>query len=81
VSVEQDIRDYLKAVNPPPFERTTDPDSLKLRRVLDSLDMAELITFLERTFSIRVTDEDVLARNFDTVGSVVAFVKSRLGDS
>lgn len=74
---EASIINYLKDVNPSAM-RAADPRGIKLRRVLDSLDMAGFIAHLESTFSIRIADSDVMARNFETVGSVIDFVSKKL---
>ncbi len=77
MSVRDDVLGYLKRINPTVIERMPEPEGLKLRRVLDSLDMMDFITHLEQSYSIKVTDEDVLTRNFETVGSVIQFVESK----
>lgn len=73
---EEIIVRYLRE-NKPSGMRGDDLRALKLRRVLDSLDMVGFLAFLESTFSIKISDQDVLARNFETVGSVVDFVKKK----
>ena len=78
MNVEETIIGYLKDVNPAVISRAPDPNALKLRRVLDSLDMAEFISHLESSFRIKVTDRDVLDRKFETIGSVVAFVAGKI---
>lgn len=50
----------------------------KLRRLLDSLDMLEFIAQLEQTFAFKVSDQDVVGRNFESVRSVVEFVRRKL---
>jgi acyl carrier protein len=45
---------------------------------LDSLAVLELVVELEDRFGISVDDEDVTADAFDTVGSLAAFVNSKL---
>ena len=78
MNTEETIVAYLKEINPSAM-RVQDPRPLKLRRVLDSLDMMGLIAHLESSFSIRISDQDVLAKNFETIGSVVEFVKKKTG--
>ena len=52
MNVEETIIGYLTDVNQAVISRATDPTTLKLRRVLDSLDMAEFIAYLEVNFRI-----------------------------
>jgi len=77
VSVQDEILGYLKNVNPTMIERTPEPQTLKLRRVLDSLDMMDFLSHLESTYTLKISDQDVLTRNFETVGTVIDFVESR----
>lgn len=75
--VQEEILAYLKNVNPTLVERTPEPATLKIRRVLDSLDMVEFLSHLEATYAIKISDQDVLSRNFETVGTVTEFVESK----
>jgi acyl carrier protein len=46
--------------------------------MLDSLGILDLVHFLEEDFSIRVSDEELLPENFQSLSSVTEFVKSKL---
>lgn len=46
--------------------------------LLDSLGILDLVHFLEEDFSIRVSDEELLPENFQSLSSVVEFVRSKL---
>lgn len=48
--------------------------SLMSTGVLDSTGILELINFVEETFGIKVSDEEMLPENFDSVDAVTAFV-------
>jgi acyl carrier protein len=51
---------------------------LRLRRVLDSLDMPELIAYLEATFGFKMSDHEVVGRNFDLICSVADFFQRKV---
>ncbi len=55
----------------------TDDYDLLAGEVIDSLGIAELITFLEKEYAIQVDDGDLDPENFRTVGKIVAFVESK----
>lgn len=63
-------------------ERTTrfTPDSPLLGAVpeLDSMAVVSLLTALEEKFDFQVDDDEVDGQTFATVGSLVAFVESKL---
>lgn len=46
---------------------------------LDSLAIAELVSFLEARFGIRVSDDDLMPENFKTIDEIVAFVAAKGG--
>ena len=45
---------------------------------LDSLAVLEVITALDQRFGITIDDDEVTGEVFDTVGSLVKFVESKL---
>jgi acyl carrier protein len=47
--------------------------------VIDSLGIVELISFLERSYSVKVDDEDLDPENFRSVDTIVAFVARKGG--
>lgn len=47
------------------------------KQVLDSLDMIKLISLLEEEFDVEIEDEDVVPRNFGTIGDIAALVESK----
>lgn len=60
--------------------RTLDPDaSLMEEGILDSVGVFELITWLERTFSISVSDQDLTPENLDSVNKLTGFVLTKHG--
>ena len=55
-----------------------DSDSLLEGRIIDSMGVLELVTFLEDRFGIRVADDEVVPRNLDTVGGIASYVCRKL---
>ena len=45
---------------------------------LDSMAVVSLITALEEKFDITVEDDEIGAANFETLGSLVAFIEQKL---
>ena len=46
--------------------------------IIDSLGILEIVTFVEQEFSIELSDEDMLAEYFDSIGSLSAFIVTKL---
>ncbi len=59
--------------------RLGDEDSLLENEVIDSLKMQKLIAYLEGTFRIAVSEDELMPDNFDSVSAIVAFVESKTG--
>ena len=45
--------------------------------IVDSLGILELVNFVTETFGVHVTDEDLLPENFNSIGSLIAFVERK----
>ena len=57
-----------------------DADSLLEKQILDSTGILELVAFLEERFEIKVTDDEVLPANLDSVDKICAFVGKKRED-
>ena len=45
--------------------------------IIDSLGIVKMIAFLEREFGIRIDDEEVLPRNFETIDAIATFLRHK----
>jgi len=55
----------------------SDGDSLLDAGVIDSLGILDLVGFLEETFGIQASDEDLNPENFDSIATLVRFVEDK----
>ena len=72
----QFIRDEIGTRPGEGIERET---ALFRSGLLDSLNLVELITFLETQFAIRIGASEVICENFDTVDHIVTFIARKKG--
>ena len=56
-----------------------DDASLVDAGVIDSLGIFQLIAFLESTFRIHISDDEIVLSNFETIDATVSFVAAKLG--
>jgi acyl carrier protein len=71
-SVKMHIRDYiLEAIN---IADLDDDDNLFTSGIVNSLFAVQLISFLEKTFHIEVTSEDLEMENFKSISAAASFV-------
>jgi acyl carrier protein len=54
-----------------------DDASLIGQGVIDSTGILEIIVFLEETFSIKISDEEMTPVHFDSIDAISAFVDSK----
>lgn len=55
--------------------------SLMGEGIMDSIGILDLVSFVEAAFRIDVAAGDILPEHFDSIGSLVAYVDSKLGNA
>lgn len=53
-----------------------DDKSFLKHGILTSLGFVELLLFIERTFGLKIDRKDISPANFDSMGKIMAFLKS-----
>lgn len=71
-SIQRFIANELGDDSGRPLELETD---LIEQRIIDSLAILRLVSFLESSFGITVLDEDVVPENFQSLNSLAKFVE------
>lgn len=51
-------------------------DSFLENGIIDSMNVLELVMFVEENFGFKVKDDEILPENFDSISKLAAFVKS-----
>ena len=54
-----------------------DADSLRDKGIIDSTGVLELIAFLEKTFEIRIEDDEIIPDNLDSVEYICEFLQRK----
>lgn len=54
-----------------------DTDNLIEEGIIDSLGIMRLLAFLERSFGTKVSDEELIPVNFETIESISSFIRSK----
>ncbi len=55
----------------------TDEASFLTNGVVDSTGVIELVAHLEKTYQIKIKDEDLLPQNLDSINAIAAYLKKR----
>ena len=78
VNVETSVRAFLQNELGKDVTGIGPQDSLLESGTIDSVGVMQLVAFLETTYGIHVTDDDLMPENFDTLGAIAVFVNQRL---
>ena len=53
-------------------------DNLIETGIIDSLGIQMLLAFLEESFQIEITDDELIADNFETIEAISTFLKNKM---
>ena len=74
--IENKLIDYFKEK----VDTIVDSDTLLLEdKVIDSMGVIELVAFLEATYGVEFTDDDLTIDNFKTIGSISNLIVNKPG--
>lgn len=54
-------------------------DSFLENGIVDSVNVLELVMFVEENFKVQVDDSEIVPENFDSVSSLAAYIRSKNG--
>ena len=60
-----------------PDMQLADDDRLLEKRIVDSMGMIELVTFLEDEFGVTLENDEITEENFATLGAIAQFVMGK----
>ena len=73
---KQEIRDFLTTLVNKDV-RIGDEDSLLATRLLDSLKIIELVTFLESHYKVTFDSDELIPDNLDTINAIVGLLERK----
>ena len=77
-NVNTDIRQFIIKTFPLARKRQIlDSDALLESGMLDSQGVLEVVAFIEREYSINVSDEDLIPDNFQSIHHIAAYIQSK----
>ncbi len=72
--IENRLIDYFKEKG----DTVVDSETLLLEeKVIDSMGVLELVSFLEAAYQVEFTDDDLTVDNFKTIGSISELILSK----
>jgi len=79
MSIESQIKTYIQEnflFSDNGYQLADDASFLE-EGIVDSTGVLELVMFVEETFGITVEDEEIVPENFDSVGQLAAYIRSK----
>jgi len=58
-----------------------DSDALLESGIVDSLGVLQVVSFIEQEFSVKISDDDLVPDNFQTIDRIKALIADRIGYS
>jgi acyl carrier protein len=72
------LTEKLQSFNPIPLDTLSPNDKLFSSGLIDSLNIVEIIEFIERYFDIQVNPTEFSMDNFDSMTSIAEYVADKL---
>lgn len=60
-----------------PTDSPADEESFMEKGIIDSTGIMEVVSFLENVFSVKVSDDELLPENLDSIGRISRFVQTK----
>lgn len=78
--IEQDVREFVidSFLFGSGESHLSNDDSFLEKGLVDSLGILNLVTFVQKKYSISVEDEELVTDNWDSVNRIAAFVQRKL---
>jgi acyl carrier protein len=75
--IEEEIRTYLRDELELPEEELTREARLVRNGLLDSVNLVQVATHLERAFDVEIPDQDIDAEHLDSIEMIAAYVERK----
>jgi len=73
--IQSDIREFVLKQFPAARKRETgDRDSLLEQGVVDSMGVLEIVTFIESTFEVTLSDDELMSDHFESIAAMAELV-------
>jgi acyl carrier protein len=76
VSIGERLSSYLQAKFPAARQKgVREDDPLLERGIIDSMGVLDLVEFIEQEFQIKVSDDDLVPDNFETLARIEEYIR------
>ena len=80
MEIEAKIRDYIaqNLIFSDNGYQYPDDASFLEEGIVDSVGVLELVSFIEDNFKVKVSDQDIVPDNFDSVSKLAAYIRRKI---
>lgn len=78
IDIKNKIREYILEATFDDVKKITDETLIFEEGVLDSMGLLFLIEFLDENFGVKVNDEELNPKNFESINNIVSFMEDKL---
>jgi len=75
--IKEDIKNYILEASLSDVKDVEDTDLIFENGLLDSMGLLFLIEFLDENFGVKVDDEELNPKNFESINNIVSFVSDK----
>lgn len=75
--IKEGIKNYILEASLSDVKDVKDVDLIFENGLLDSMGLLFLIEFLNENFGVKVSDEELNPKNFESINSIVSFVEDK----
>jgi len=77
MSIEERVKNFISenilfSDNGYPYNEN---DSFLEKGVVDSMNVMEIVAFVEDTFGVNISDSDIVPSNFDSISNITKFIE------
>ena len=77
IDTRSKIHEYILEATFGDVKKITDQTLIFEEGILDSMGLLFLIEFLDESFGVKVNDQELNPKNFESINSIVAFIKNK----
>ncbi len=75
--IKGDIKNYILEASLSDVKNVEDDDLIFENGLLDSMGLLFLIEFLDESFNVKVSDDELNPKNFESINNIASFVKDK----
>ena len=75
--IKEDIKNYILEASLSDVKDVEETDLIFENGLLDSMGLLFLIEFLDENFGVKVSDEELNPKNFESINNIVSFVDDK----